>query len=86
MHPSNMSRSWLKAARAAAAPAWSPNWSWHGLRHAFCTDLLVKGAQDTDVALAAGHRDSGVTRAMYVGATAGTSGRLNALLSAGEVA
>jgi hypothetical protein len=80
-HPSNEARDWSKAARVAAAPAWAANFTWHSLRHAFCSDLLnVKKARDTDVALVAGHRDSGVTRAMYVGATAGTTGRLNALM------
>jgi hypothetical protein len=82
-HPSNVSRDWLDTARAAAAPAWAANFTWHSLRHAFCSDLLnVKKARDTDVALVAGHRDSGVTRAMYVGATAGTTARLNTLLAA----
>jgi hypothetical protein len=80
LHPSNFRRAWLTVARTSAAPEWSAAWSWHSLRHAFCTDLLARGARDTDVALAAGHRDSGVTRAMYVGATEGTADRLNALL------
>jgi hypothetical protein len=79
-HPSNEAREWLDAARVAA-PAWSTAWTWHSLRHAFCTHLLRLGALDTDVALWAGHRDSGVTRAMYVGATEGAVARGNALLA-----
>ena len=38
-------------------------------------------AQDVDVAAAAGHIDTGVTRGMYVSGTEGTMDRLNAVLS-----
>lgn len=75
-HPSNFSRDWLKGARAAAAPAWTSAWSWHSLRHAFCTHMLAQGALPADVAQVAGHRNAGVTQAMYVGVTAGTVSRL----------
>ncbi|HEY0560103.1 MAG TPA: site-specific integrase [Frankiaceae bacterium] len=81
-HPSNFARDHLNAARAVAAPIWQRDWTWHSLRHAFCTDLLQRGARDTDVALVAGHRNSATTRNMYVGATAGTTGRLNDLMAA----
>lgn len=76
IHASNFGKRDLMPARQAA-PRWQEAWSWHSLRHAFCSHLLVEGALDTDVALAAGHRDTSVTRAMYVGATAGALTRLN---------
>ena len=38
-------------------------------------------AMDVDVAAACGHRDSGVTRSMYVGSTEGTLDRLNRILA-----
>ena len=42
LHPSNFARDYLSSARVAAAPAWSRPWTWHSLRHAFCTDLLAR--------------------------------------------
>jgi integrase len=92
IHASNFGRDYARPARVAVGGLWTPpkrgkdngskGWTWHSLRHAFCTDLLRRGAQDTDVALWAGHRDSHTTRAMYVGATEGSTARGNALLSA----
>ena len=79
VHPSNFSRDWFKGAKAAAAPVWDRKWVWHSLRHAFCTGMLAEGADVRDVANAAGHKDSGVTLAMYVGSTAGTIARLHAV-------
>ena len=60
---------------------WQAGWTWHSLRHWFCTALLASGALDTDVALCAGHRDSTTTRAMYVDPTRGATQRLNAILA-----
>jgi integrase len=87
IHQSNWGKRTFKPVRDTV-PLWADRWSFHSLRHAFCSYLLSSdpatgkvAAQDTDVALAAGHRDSGVTRAMYVGSTSGALGRLNAVMS-----
>lgn len=78
-HPSNFSRDYWKPARALV-PSWSSRWTWHSLRHSYCSHLLAQGADVADIAKAAGHEDAGVTMKMYVGATRGVTDRLNALL------
>lgn len=90
--PGNFGKYELDAARAAlTAPTrldptgWDPEWSWHSLRHAFCTWMLgderatgKPAVSDVAVSLVAGHRDSWVTRAMYVGASAGALSEVRA--------
>jgi integrase len=48
-------------------------WTWHSLRHVFCTAALFDwGLEVTDVARLAGHANHRITWEMYVGSTAGT--------------
>lgn len=61
----------LPAGRAARRP-----WTWHRLRHVFCTTALFTWKLDaTDVSLMAGHANYRITLDMYVGATAGVLDR-----------
>ena len=47
-------------------------WTWHSLRHVFCTTALFRWhLEPTDVSCMAGHANIRVTLDMYVGATAG---------------
>ena len=51
-------------------------WTWHSLRHVFCTTALFTWHLDaTDVSRMAGHSNYRITLDMYVGATAGVLGR-----------
>jgi integrase len=51
-------------------------WTWHSLRHVFCTTaLLVWGLDAADVSRLAGHATTRTTLDMYVGATAGALDR-----------
>lgn len=82
IHASNFDSRVLKPARAAAAAGgWAAGWAWHSLRHAFASRALSSdgktAAQDVDVSMALGHRDTVTTRAMYVSSTEGGLGRLN---------
>ncbi len=54
-------------------------WTWHSLRHAFCTTALFTWKLDpTDVSRMAGHANYRITLDMYVGATAGVLDRARA--------
>jgi integrase len=76
---SNFSRNVL--ARAYAAAGWrgadgSGAWTWHSLRHVFCTTALFTWKLDaTDVSRMAGHANYRITLDMYVGTTAGVLDR-----------
>jgi integrase len=76
---SNFSRNVLKPAYAAAS--WrdgngNGRWTWHSLRHVFCTTALLTWKLDaTDVSCMAGHANVRTTLLMYVGATAGVLDR-----------
>ncbi len=51
-------------------------WTWHSLRHVFCTTALFTGKLDvTDVSRMAGHANYRITLDMYVGSTAGVLDR-----------
>ena len=51
-------------------------WTWHSLRHVFCTTaLFCWHLEATDVSCMAGHANIRVTLDMYVGATAGVLDR-----------
>jgi integrase len=51
-------------------------WTWHSLRHVFCTTALFTWKLDaTDVSRMAGHANYRTTLDMYVGATAGVLNR-----------
>jgi len=51
-------------------------WTWHSLRHVFCTTALFTWKLDaTDVSRMAGHGNYRITLDMYVGATAGVLDR-----------
>jgi integrase len=76
LNGSNWGRRVLKPARRAAG--WRPGWTGHSLRHAYCSELLARGVAPQDIADSAGHRDTSVTLSLYVQATAGVAGRLNA--------
>jgi integrase len=72
---SNFSRRALKHAYLAAG--WrdadgNGTWTWHSLRHVFCTTALFTWKLDaTDVSCMAGHANVRTTLLMYVGTTAG---------------
>jgi integrase len=76
---SNFSRRVLAPAYLAAG--WrdadgNGTWTWHSLRHVFCTTALFTWKLDpTDVSRMAGHANYRITLDMYVGATAGVLDR-----------
>jgi integrase len=67
--------------RAYLAAGWrdaagSGEWTWHSLRHVFCTTALFTWKLDaTDVSRMAGHANYRITLEMYVGTTAGVLDR-----------
>jgi len=76
---SNFNRQVLQPAYRAAG--WRDEhgrgtWTWHSLRHVFCTTALFTWKLDaTDVSRMAGHANYRITLDMYVGATAGVLDR-----------
>ena len=76
---SNFNRNVLK--RAYLAIGWrdgdgNGRWTWHTLRHVFCTTALFTWKLDpTDVSCMAGHANVRTTLLMYVGSTAGVLDR-----------
>jgi len=72
---SNFGRNVVK--RAYLAAGWRDDggrgrWTWHSLRHVFCTTGLFTWKLDaTDVSRMAGHANYRITLDMYVGSTAG---------------
>ena len=51
-------------------------WTWHSLRHVFCTTALFTWKLEaTDVSRMAGHSSYRITLDMYVGTTAGVLDR-----------
>ncbi len=76
---SNFSRNVLKPAYQAAG--WRDQngngwWTWHSLRHVFCTTALFTWKLEaTDVSCMAGHANVRTTLLMYVGTTAGVLDR-----------
>ena len=76
---SNFNRNVLR--RAYLAIGWrdaegSGRWTWHSLRHVFCTTALFTWKLDpTDVSRMAGHANYRITLDMYVGSTAGVLDR-----------
>jgi len=76
---SNFNRNVLK--RAYVAIGWrdadgNGKWTWHSLRHVFCTTALFTWKLDpTDVSCMAGHANVRTTLLMYVGTTAGVLDR-----------
>jgi hypothetical protein len=94
-HPSNFDSRWFGLA-AAQVSEWDERWTWQSLRHTFCSVLLTDKTENdekgnlvivrkalalADVAHLAGHRDTSVTSAMYVGPTRGVIERANAALA-----
>ena len=79
LRSSNFNRTVLKPAYLAAG--WrdgdgSGRWTWHSLRHVFCTTALFTWKLDaTDVSPMAGHANIRTTLLMYVGTTAGVLDR-----------
>jgi integrase len=73
---SNFSRRVLKPAYLAVGWRGSGKtggWTWHSLRHVFCTTALNTWRMDaSDVSRLAGHANIRITLEMYVGNTAGT--------------
>ena len=54
----------------------SGDWTWHSLRHVFCTTALSTWKLDvTDVSWMAGHANYRITLDMHVGSTAGVLDR-----------
>jgi integrase len=82
---SNFSRNVLAPAYRAAG--WRDGdgygrWTWHSLRHVFCTTALFTWKLDaTDVSRMAGHANYRITLDMYVGTTAGILDRARAATS-----
>ena len=76
---SNFNRNVLKPAYLAAGwrdAGGSGRWTWHSLRHVFCTTALFAWKLDaTDVSRMAGHANYRITLDMYVGTTAGVLDR-----------
>lgn len=76
---SNFNRNVLK--RAYLEIGWrdahgNGGWTWHSLRHVFCTTALFTWKLDvTDVSRMAGHATYRITLDMYVGSTAGVLDR-----------
>ena len=76
---SNFNRGVLQ--RAYLAAGWRDDdgngrWTWHSLRHVFCTTALFTWKLDpTDVSRMAGHANYRITLDMYVGTTAGVLDR-----------
>ncbi|MGH9018881.1 MAG: tyrosine-type recombinase/integrase, partial [Acidimicrobiales bacterium] len=72
---SNFSRNVLKPAYHQAGwrdASGHGDWTWHSLRHVFCTTALFTWKLDpTDVSRMAGHANYRITLDMYVGTTAG---------------
>jgi integrase len=88
MFPSPRRRYWRSSnfARRVLAPAYqatgwrdpadSGAWTWHSLRHVFCTTALFTWHIDpADVSRLAGHANIRITLDMYIGTTAGTLDR-----------
>jgi integrase len=79
---SNFNRNVLKAAYLDADSRDSSGegrWTWHSLRHVFCTTALFTWKLDaTDVSRLAGHANYRITLDMYVGTTAGVLDRARA--------
>jgi integrase len=79
---SNFNRNVLQ--RAYLAAGWrdgdgNGQWTWHSLRHVFCTTALFVWKLDaTDVSRMAGHANVRITLDMYVGTTAGVLDRARA--------
>jgi integrase len=79
---SNFNRKVLQ--RAYLAAGWRDSsgegqWTWHSLRHVFCTTALFTWKLDaTDVSRMAGHANVCITLDMYVGTTAGVLDRARA--------
>jgi integrase len=62
-------------------------WTWHSLRHVFCTTALFAWKLDaTDVSRMAGHANYRITLDMYVGATAGVLERARKATEASQPA
>jgi len=76
---SNFQRNVLR--RAYLAAGWRDEhgggkWTWHSLRHVFCTTALFTWKLEaTDVSRMAGHANVRITLDMYVGTTAGVLDR-----------
>jgi integrase len=76
---SNFNRNVLQRAYLAAGWRGSSGgheWTWHSLRHVFCTTALsIWKLEATDVSRMAGHANVRITLDMYVGTTAGVLDR-----------
>ena len=76
---SNFARRVLAPAYLAAGwrdPRGGGDWTWHSLRHVFCTTALFTWKLDaTDVSAMAGHANIRITLDMYVGTTSGVLDR-----------
>lgn len=72
--------------KAAFSPArdavWTgKTWTFHSLRHLYCTDLLSRGVAINDVAAMAGHSSPLVTASIYVNKQASTLDRVRSHLA-----
>jgi integrase len=76
---SNFARRVLAPAYLGAGwrdPAGNGAWTWHSLRHVFCTTALFTwNIEPADVSRLAGHANIRITLDMYIGTTAGTLDR-----------
>ena len=75
LQPAYLAIGWRDAAGAG-------RWTWHSLRHVFCTTALNVWRLDApDVSRLAGHANVRITLEMYVGSTAGALDRARAATS-----
>ena len=69
LQPAYLKAGWRNSSREG-------RWTWHSLRHVFCTTALFTWKLDaTDVSRMAGHANYRITLDMYVGTTAGVLDR-----------
>lgn len=76
---SNYRRHVFNPARAAVWPG--KKWSYHSLRHTFCTHLISQGVAINDVASMAGHSSPMVTANIYVGRQASALDRVRSVIN-----
>ncbi len=71
LKPAYLAAGWRDADGNSRRP-----WTWHSLRHVFCTTALFTWGMDAaDVSRLAGHANVRITLDLYVGATAGVLDR-----------
>lgn len=66
----------------ARAQVWAgKKWTYHSLRHTFCTSLLAQNVSIADVASMAGHKSTNVTAGTYIGKQASALDRVRSIVN-----